>query len=34
VPTYDSPSSAMRSIARIVEYAEHRVDNGNKKEKK
>jgi acyl-CoA synthetase (NDP forming) len=26
VPTYDSPSSAMRSIARIVEYAGHREE--------
>ena len=31
VPTYDSPSSAMRSIARIVEYAQHKTENGMKK---
>jgi len=30
VPTYDSPSSAMRSIARIVEYAQHKAENGKK----
>jgi len=31
VPTYDSPSSAMRSIARIVEYAKHKAENGKNK---
>ena len=34
VPTYDSPSSAMRSIARIVEYAKHRAESGKGKKEK
>ena len=33
VPTYASPSSAMRSIARFVEYARHKAEN-EKKEKR